>query len=102
MPTVILLNDDGTRREFQLPAGISLMQAAKGAGVDIEASCEGSLACATCHIALSAEWYARLGPPQEDEDAMLDILAFLEPTSRLSCQIRLTEDMNGLTFKVVE
>lgn len=79
---------DGARREIELLPGSSVMQSLKAAGVEIEASCEGSLACATCHVALDAASYERLGSPDEAEERMLDTLVRTTRTSRLSCQIR--------------
>ncbi|RZL07447.1 MAG: 2Fe-2S iron-sulfur cluster binding domain-containing protein, partial [Rubrivivax sp.] len=67
--------------EFEAVPGTTLMQALKSTGFDIEASCEGCLACATCHVMLKPEWYERLGPPAADEQAMLDCLAVTSPTS---------------------
>lgn len=86
--------------EFEAAPGTTLMVALKTTGFDIEASCEGCLACATCHVVLAPEWYERLGAPGEQERAMLDCLAETAPTSRLSCQIVLTPQMQGLSLSI--
>jgi ferredoxin, 2Fe-2S len=84
--------------EVSAKPGRSLMQAAVDAGIDgIAADCGGSLSCATCHVVVAADWVARLPAPTADETAMLDMTA--QPAqvgSRLSCQITLTTELNGL------
>ena len=79
--------------------GQSLMQAAVNAKVDgIAADCGGSLVCATCHVMVSPEWQARLPAPGADELAMLEMTAApRQATSRLSCQIVLTAELDGMT-----
>ena len=79
--------------------GQSLMQAALAAGVDgIAADCGGSLTCATCHVFVREPWLGRLPPPGNDEKGMLEFAAEpARPNSRLSCQIRLTDALDGLT-----
>ncbi len=84
---------DGAASEFEFIPGTSVMQSMKAAGMEIEAACEGSLACATCHIILSPESYAALGAPAEDEEGMLDTLMRVTRTSRLACQIRPSADV---------
>ena len=76
--------------------GDSVMQLARTAGLPIAGECNGSLACATCHVIVDPEWAARLAPPDEDEEAMLDTVFDLRPTSRLSCQIRLSPAADGI------
>lgn len=76
--------------------GDSVMQLARTAGLPILGECNGSLACATCHVIVDAEWAARLPPPSDDEEAMLDTVFDLRPTSRLSCQIRICPALDGI------
>ncbi len=76
--------------------GDSVMQLARAAGLPILGECNGSLACATCHVVVDAEWAARLPPPSDDEEAMLDTVFDLRPTSRLSCQIRICPALDGI------
>ncbi|MCX7815313.1 MAG: (2Fe-2S)-binding protein [Tepidimonas ignava] len=92
-------------REVEVePDGRSLMKAAVDAGIDgIAADCGGSLTCATCHVFIPPEWQAKVGPARGDEDTMLDYTAVeRRPNSRLSCQIRLTPDLDGLWVELPE
>jgi ferredoxin, 2Fe-2S len=96
--TVHLQDADGKPRDISGRVGRSLMQAAVDAGIDgIAADCGGSLTCATCHVIVDAAWLAQLPPRSDDEDAMLEMTAHpRQPGSRLSCQIRLVEALDGL------
>lgn len=82
----------------QVETGQSLMTAAINAGIDaIAADCGGTLTCATCHVMVDAPWTEKLPPASPDELDMLDFAASpVQPTSRLSCQIRLTPELDGL------
>jgi len=86
--------------EFEAKPGTTLMIALKSTGFDIEASCEGSLACGTCHVKLAGDWPSRVPPPADDERAMLDWLPGATPASRLSCQIVVTPELNGLCLDI--
>jgi 2Fe-2S ferredoxin len=88
---------DGTHREVEAPLGTSVLQVARRHDIDIEGACEGSLACSTCHIIVDPEWYDLLKEASEDEDDMLDLAFNLTKTSRLGCQIIITEELDGLT-----
>ena len=102
--TVHLVAPDGASREIEASVGQSLMRAATAAGVDaIKADCGGLLSCATCHVFVADAWAARLPPPSSDEDAMLEMTAApRRPTSRLSCQIVLGAELDGLTAGLPE
>ena len=76
--------------------GDTLMQLARAAGLPVLGECEGSLACATCHVIVDPAWAGLLPPVSDDEEAMLDTVFGLAPTSRLSCQIALTDALDGL------
>ncbi len=95
--TVHLVDADGTRHALVGESGQSLMRVATDAGLDgIKADCGGCLSCATCHVIVDPVWAARLPPPSSDEDAMLEMTAAArQPTSRLSCQIVLSEGLDG-------
>ena len=97
MPRIVFVESDGTRREVDAPLGLSVLEIAHRNGVDIEGACEGSLACSTCHVIVDPDWFARLEEPTEDEDDMLDLAFGLTPTSRLGCQIVITQELDGLT-----
>ena len=96
---VCLVEADGVAHDLRLPTGQSLMRAATDAGIDaIKADCGGLMTCATCHVIVDAEWASRLPPISADEEAMLEMTAApRQPTSRLSCQIDLTDALDGLT-----
>jgi ferredoxin, 2Fe-2S len=100
MPRVIFLERDGRRREVEAPLGLSLLEIAHKNGVDIEGACEGSLACSTCHVIVDPEWYDLLKEASEDEEDMLDLAFGLTATSRLGCQIIITEELDGLIVRL--
>ena len=100
--TIHLQAADGSVRTLQARAGRSLMQEAVSAGVQaIAADCGGSLTCATCHVYVAAEWAALLPAPSGDERSMLEMTAApREPGSRLSCQLKLTPTLDGLSVRL--
>ncbi len=87
---------DGSTTTLQAPDEASVMQVARAAGLPIAGECNGSMACATCHVIVDPQWSDRLPPPTEAEEATLDTLFNLTPTSRLGCQIRLHRALDGL------
>lgn len=100
MPKMIFIEQDGTRREVDAPLGLSVLEIAHKYGLDLEGACEGSLACSTCHVIIDPEWFNRLVAPTEDEEDMLDLAFGLEKTSRLGCQIVMTQALDGLTVRL--
>ncbi len=96
MPKLTFIEKDGNRKEVDAPVGLSVMEVAHKFDVDIEGACEGSLACATCHVIVDPEWYGKLSEISEDEEDMLDLAFGLQPTSRLGCQIVMSEELDGL------
>ena len=104
MPDITLIQPDGSEREIDVPAGVTVMQAATGAGVPgILAECGGSCMCATCHVMVDDAWIARLPPPLPNELEMLECTASPRtPGSRLSCQIKVTDALHGLIVRVPE
>jgi len=96
----VIFLEKGERKEFQVPVGTSVLQAARDNNIDLEGACEGSLACSTCHVIVDKTFYDSLTEPTEDEEDMLDLAFGLTPTSRLGCQIILTKELNGLTLTV--
>ena len=97
MPKVTFIVRDGSRVEIDAPEGLSLLEIARKYDIDIEGACEGSLACSTCHVIVDQDDFERLEEPTEDEEDMLDLAFGLTRTSRLGCQIILTEELDGLT-----
>jgi ferredoxin, 2Fe-2S len=100
MPKMVFIERDGTRREVDAPLGQSVLEIAHRHEVDIEGACEGSLACSTCHVIIDPEWYELLQEASEDEEDMLDLAFGLTATSRLGCQIVMTEELDGLTVRL--
>ena len=80
--------------------GLPLLEVAQAAGMPLEGTCEGQMACSTCHVIVDADWFARLPHASEEEEDMLDLASGVARTSRLSCQIVLTEGMDGLTVRI--
>jgi 2Fe-2S ferredoxin len=97
MPKMTFIERDGTRREVDAPIGLSVLEIAHRNNIDLEGACEGSLACSTCHVVVEIDWYELLKEPTEDEEDMLDLAFGLTRTSRLGCQIIITEELDGLT-----
>jgi 2Fe-2S ferredoxin len=91
------IKPDGERTEVDAPVGLSVLDIAHRNLIDIEGACEGSLACSTCHVIVDANDFERLETPSEDEEDMLDLALGLTRTSRLGCQIVITEALDGLT-----
>ena len=100
MPKMTFVEADGNHREVEAKAGRSVLEIAHANNIDIEGACEGAMACSTCHVIVEAEWFDRLPELSEDEEDMLDLAFGLTHTSRLGCQIIITEEMDGLTVKL--
>ena len=97
MTKVIFVEANGARHEVQARDGRSLMQAAvQNAVPGIDADCGGKCLCATCHVILPPDWYARLGGPNPEEQEMLNPTPERTPTSRLSCQIQVSDALEGI------
>ena len=80
--------------------GDNLLRVAQAAGLPLEGTCEGQMACSTCHVILAREWFERLPPASEEEEDMLDLAAGACRTSRLSCQIEMTAALDGLAATI--
>ncbi len=100
MPKMVFVERNGVAREVDAPVGLSVLEVAHKHGVDIEGACEGSLACSTCHVIVDPGWFAKLSAPTEDEEDMLDLAFGLEKTSRLGCQIVMSDELDGLVVKL--
>lgn len=102
MPTVTFIQPDGTRRDVEAEVGYSVMEAALLNGIPgIEAECGGACSCATCHVHVDPEWLGKLPEMDPMEDAMLDSAEDRQANSRLSCQLEVTAEFDGLTVTVV-
>jgi 2Fe-2S ferredoxin len=100
MPKMTFIEPNGTRREVDAPIGLSVLEIAHRNNIDLEGACEGSLACSTCHVIVEQEDFVRLAEPTEDEEDMLDLAFGLTHTSRLGCQIIMSEELDGLTVSL--
>lgn len=103
MPHITFISSTGAGRTVEGPVGQSVMEIAKRHGVDgIVGECGGCCACATCHVHVAADWRERVGPPSADEADMLEFVSERREGSRLSCQIRVREALDGLVVHTPE
>jgi 2Fe-2S ferredoxin len=104
MPKVTYISAKGEAREVEVPAGTTVMAAALKNGIDgIVAECGGVCMCSTCHVFVDEKFYGQLPPASDTEEAVLEIAAVeRQPTSRLSCQIKMTAELDGLTVRIPE
>ena len=101
MTLVRFVSADGARvEEVDAPAGERLLDVAQRAGQPLEGTCEGQMACSTCHVIVAAEDFDRLPPASEEEEDLLDLAAGVTRRSRLACQIRLGEGLEKLTVRM--
>lgn len=100
MTRVVFIERDGTRRAVEAKPGDRLLDIAQAAGEPLEGTCEGQMACSTCHVIVEAEDFAKLPPAVEEEEDMLDLAAGATRYSRLSCQIWLDEVIDSLTVRI--
>ena len=101
MTMVTFISADGENRlEVDAPAGSVLLEVAQAAGQPLEGTCEGQMACSTCHVIVDAADFDRLPRASEDEEDMLDLAAAATCTSRLACQIILSEQLDALTVRI--
>ncbi|SCU66843.1 adrenodoxin precursor, putative [Trypanosoma equiperdum] len=92
---------EGEKITFSAPSGLTLMEALRDvARVDIEAACDGTCACSTCHVILREEDFGKLTAASEDEMDMLDLAPQVTPTSRLACQVKLSKELDGITLQM--
>jgi len=101
MPKIVFNEPDGSRREIDAPIGVTLMEVARQNDVDgVVAECGGACACATCHVYIEPSWLPKLDPCEEMEEGMLENAWEPRANSRLSCQIHITADLDGLQVTV--
>ena len=97
---VTFITADGERVAVEGAEGARLLEVGQGAGMALEGTCEGQMACSTCHVVVSPDWFDQLKPASADEEDMLDLAAGVTRTSRLSCQIALTAELDGLIVRI--
>ncbi|MBN9671427.1 2Fe-2S iron-sulfur cluster-binding protein [Roseibium aggregatum] len=103
MPKITFITVDGNQTDVEAPVGSTVMEnAIKNMIQGIEAECGGACACATCHVYVDEGWQEKTGAPEPMEEDMLDFAYDVKPTSRLSCQIKVTDDLDGLIVHVPE
>ena len=101
MPTVWATRRDGTTRQVPARSGVSLKDNLKRGGIDeILGICGGCASCGTCHVYVAEDWLGRLPPIKDDEETILAFSDWREANSRLSCQIRMTDELDGLCVTV--
>ena len=97
---VHFVTSDGDRVDAVAEPGDTLLRVAQAAGMPLEGTCEGQMACSTCHVVVDKDWFGLLPDASEEEEDMLDLAAGVRRTSRLSCQIVLGEKLDGLTVAI--
>ena len=100
MVTVCFITADGERLPREAEPDAILLEVGQAAGMPLEGTCEGQMACSTCHVIIGAEWFAKLPPASEEEEDMLDLAAGVARTSRLSCQVVLTPALDGIEVHI--
>lgn len=100
MPKITFITRTGERLDIDAQRGLSVMEIARDADLGIEGTCDGSLACATCHVVVDPEHAPRLKPASDEEEDMLDLAFGLKPTSRLGCQLVMSDDLDGLVVTI--
>jgi ferredoxin len=97
---VLFITADGCKVFAEAGEGDVLLDIAQAAGLPLEGTCEGQMACSTCHVIVASEWFDRLKPASADEEDMLDLAAGVARTSRLSCQIVIDAGLDGLEVRI--
>jgi len=100
MVSVCFITAKGDKVTAKGEAGQRLLETAQAAGMPLEGTCEGQMACSTCHVIVAADWFDRLPAASDDEEDMLDLAAAVARTSRLSCQIVLDESLDGIEVHI--
>lgn len=98
--SVTFIDPRGNAVETQAEAGDNLLRVGQAADLPLEGTCEGQMACSTCHVIVAAGWFDKLIEASEEEEDMLDFASGARRTSRLACQIELTPELDGLTVQV--
>jgi ferredoxin len=100
MIKVTFINAEGQTQVVEAEAGQDLLSLGQAAGQPLEGTCEGQMACSTCHVIVDKEWFDKLPRAVEDEEDMLDLASGARRTSRLSCQIILNAELDGLVVHI--
>lgn len=100
MLKVNFVTANGEKVQAEAESGACLLDVAQAAGMPLEGTCEGQMACSTCHVIVGEEWFAKLPAAKPEEEDMLDLAAGVTRTSRLSCQIDLTDALDGIELRI--
>ena len=100
MPSIIVIDRDGGEHTLEAKNGHKVMEIIRDAGLDIEAACGGCCACATCHVHVEGGWFGKLETADEEETDMLDLAMDVKDTSRLSCQLEMSDALDGLKVEL--
>ena len=100
MPKLIITDRLGKKKEIRFDSNFTLMEILRDNGFEIEASCGGCCACATCHVYIGDKWFNKINLMDDDEQSMLDQAFDVKKNSRLSCQIQLSEELDGLEVEI--
>jgi ferredoxin, 2Fe-2S len=99
MPKITFI-ENSVSKSFEVENGLSVLEIAHQNNIDLEGACEGSLACSTCHIIVDNNDFSKLKAASDEEEDMLDLAFGVTATSRLGCQIIMSDDLDGLTVTV--
>tara|TARA_B100001057_G_scaffold498851_1_gene607372 strand:- start:1768 stop:2079 length:312 start_codon:yes stop_codon:yes gene_type:complete len=100
MPKIIITDRNGSKHELDVDPEYTLMEALRDKNFDIEGSCGGCCACATCHVYIDEKWRNKVKKLNDDEESMLDLAFDVKDNSRLSCQIELSDELDGLELEI--
>lgn len=100
MPKITFIDNNGSAKIIDAPVGLSVLEIAHQNDISLEGACEGSLACSTCHVVVDEKFFSILPEATDDEEDMLDLAFGLTHTSRLGCQIIMSDELDGLTVKL--
>ena len=102
LPKLIFINPDGDENSIDAENGLSIMEVARDHDLGIEGTCGGSISCCTCHVVIDKDWFPVVGNPNPDEEDMLDLAFGLTSTSRLGCQIEISNELDGIRISIPE
>ena len=100
MPKMIVTDRVGKKHELDFEPNFTLMEVLRDSGFDIEASCGGCCSCATCHVYIDEKWKTKITKLEDDEESMLDLAFDIKDNSRLSCQIQLSDELDGIELEI--
>lgn len=98
--SISFIKPDGETIKVDTETGVSILQLAQENGLDMEGTCEGNMACSTCHVIVEESFFDKLPEATEDEEEMLDLAMDLRPTSRLGCQLMITDAFDGMSIEL--